>query len=73
MEKLGSFETPIIQGMVARIYLLILDENQGIIGGDYSNAEENKVNKAITKDGGKTWTLVADGLDPNYRSCVQYV
>lgn len=70
------FETPIIQGNGPQgIYSVdFADENQGIIiGGDYSNAEENKANKAITKDGGKTWTLVADGLDPNYRSCVQYV
>ena len=50
------------------------DENNGIIiGGDYSKPEENSKNKAITKDGGKTWTLVADGQNPNYKSCVQYV
>ena len=50
------------------------DENNGIvIGGDYSKPNENFKNKAITSDGGKTWTLVADGESPNYKSCVQYV
>ena len=42
-------------------------------GGDYSNPEENFKNKAITSDGGETWTLVANGENPNYKSCVQYV
>lgn len=75
-ESWEVFDTPIIQGNGPQgIYSVdFADENNGIIiGGDYSKAEENKANKAITKDGGKTWTLVADGLDPNYRSCVQYV
>jgi photosystem II stability/assembly factor-like uncharacterized protein len=70
------YETPIIQGEGAQgIYSVdFADENHGIIiGGDYSKPEENKANKAITKDGGKTWTLVADGQNPNYKSCVQYV
>jgi photosystem II stability/assembly factor-like uncharacterized protein len=48
--------------------------NQGIIiGGDYSKPLENTSNKAITTDGGQTWTLVADAQNPNYKSCVQYV
>jgi photosystem II stability/assembly factor-like uncharacterized protein len=34
---------------------------------------ENNANKAITSDGGETWTIVADGENPNYKSCVQYV
>ena len=34
---------------------------------------ETKANKAITRDGGETWTLVADGKSPNYKSCIQYV
>ena len=70
------FETPIIQGDGPQgIYSVdFIDEENGIIiGGDYSNPEGNKQNKAITKDGGKTWTLVADEQDPDYRSCVQYV
>jgi len=70
------FGTPIIQGNGAQgIYSVdFYDEKNGIIiGGDYSNLEGNQNNKAITKDGGETWTLVANGQDPNYRSCVQYV
>ena len=34
---------------------------------------KNKANKAVTTDGGKTWTLIADNENPNYKSCVQYV
>ena len=70
------FDTPIIQGNGPQgIYSIdFTDKNNGIvIGGDYSKPLENKANKAITKDGGKTWTLVADGQNPNYKSCVQYV
>ncbi|MEO9569888.1 MAG: oxidoreductase [Polaribacter sp.] len=70
------FETPIIQGVGAQgIYSIdFADKNNGIvIGGDYSKPLENKKNKAITNDGGKTWTLVANEQNPNYKSCVQYV
>jgi len=70
------FDTPIIQGIASQgIYSVDFydDQNGIIIGGDYSDSTGNKHNKAITKDGGETWTLVADGQDPDYRSCVQYV
>lgn len=70
------YNTPIIQGNGPQgIYSVdFADENKGIIiGGDYSKPEENLKNKAITNDGGKTWTLVSDGQNPNYKSCVQYV
>lgn len=70
------FDSPIIQGDGPQgIYSVdFYDENNGvIIGGDYSKPEENKGNVAITEDGGKTWTLVADGVNPNYKSCVQYI
>ncbi len=50
------------------------DAKNGIIcGGDYTKKSGNQKNKAITKDGGKTWQLVADGKAPGYISCVQYV
>ncbi|APQ15905.1 WD40/YVTN/BNR-like repeat-containing protein [Maribacter hydrothermalis] len=50
------------------------DENLGFaIGGDYTNPDSSKANKAITKDGGKTWNLIADGKAPGYKSCVQFV
>lgn len=70
------YNTPIIQGNGPQgIYSIdFADDNNGIIiGGDYSKPLENKANKAITNDGGKTWSLVADGQNPNYKSCVQYV
>ncbi len=70
------YNTPIIQGNGPQgIYSIdFADKNNGIvIGGDYSKPQENIANKAITKDGGKTWTLVANGQTPNYKSCVQYV
>lgn len=70
------FDTPMIQGNGPQgIYSIdFADENNGIIiGGDYSKPNENKANKAITKDGGKTWTLVANGQNPSYKSCVQFV
>lgn len=70
------FETPIVQGEGPQgIYSVdFADEMNGIvIGGDYSKPAENKANVAITKDGGSTWKLVADGFYPNYKSCVQYV
>ncbi|OIQ37829.1 MAG: oxidoreductase [Bacteroidetes bacterium MedPE-SWsnd-G1] len=79
-EDLGKtwniYDTPIVQGNGPQgIYSVdFYDENNGIvIGGDYSKPEENKANVAITEDGGKTWTLVADGINPNYKSCVQYI
>lgn len=70
------FETPIIQGNGPQgIYAMdFVDATNGIIiGGDYSKPLENTANKAITKDGGKTWTLVANNQIPNYKSAVQYV
>ena len=70
------YETPIIQGSSSQgIYSIdFFDKKNGIVfGGDYSNPEENFKNKAITSDGGETWTLVANGENPNYKSCVQYV
>ena len=70
------FDTPIIQGKESQgIYSIdFSDKKHGIIiGGDYSKPFDNQKNSAITSDGGTTWQLVAKGLDPNYRSCVQYV
>jgi len=70
------FETPFIQGNGPQgIYSIdFADKNNGIImGGDYSKPLKNKANKAITNDGGKTWTLVANNQNPSYKSCVQYV
>lgn len=43
------------------------------IGGDYTKPDDNAANKIRTKDGGKTWQLVAQNQNPGYRSCVQYI
>ena len=70
------YNTPIIQGDGPQgIYSIdFYDENNGIaIGGNYAKPNDNCANKAITSDGGKTWTLIADNQNPNYKSCVQYV
>ncbi|MCK0145688.1 oxidoreductase [Arenibacter sp. F26102] len=50
------------------------DENLGVVfGGDYTKPEIDNANKAITRDGGKTWKLIANGKLPDFRSCVQFV
>ncbi|WP_412985892.1 WD40/YVTN/BNR-like repeat-containing protein [Pontimicrobium sp. IMCC45349] len=70
------YETPIVQGKpTTGIYSIdFYDELNGFaIGGDYTNPKDNLENKMLTKDGGKTWKLVAQNETPNYRSCVQYI
>ncbi len=70
------YNTPITEGgQMTGIYSIdFFDEKNGIIfGGDWNNKTNNIANKAITDDGGKTWKLVADGKEPGYKSCVQYV
>lgn len=70
------FETPMINGQATTgIYsIAFYDAQNGFaIGGDYTKPEQNKANKMRTIDGGRTWQLVADGNEPGYRSCVQYV
>jgi len=71
-----AYETPITQGeKMTGIYSVdFFDSNNGIIfGGNWDKKEDNNANKAITTDGGKTWQLVAEGKDPGYKSCIQYV
>lgn len=69
-------ETPIISDEPTQgIYSMdFFDENIGYaIGGDYTQPESNTGNKIKTMDGGKTWQLIADGQEPGYKSCVQFV
>jgi len=69
-------KTPIVSDEPTQgIYSIdFYDEKLGIaIGGDYTSPDENNANKAITKDGGKTWRLIANGQGPEYKSCVQFV
>jgi photosystem II stability/assembly factor-like uncharacterized protein len=70
------YNTPITQGgKMTGIYSVdFFDSDNGIIfGGNWEEKENNIGNKAITNDGGKTWRLVAEGEEPGYKSCVQYV
>lgn len=69
-------DTPIIQGKNTQgIYSVdFYDELNGIIfGGDFTKPKNNNANKAITKDGGKTWKLISDNAGPGYKSCVKYI
>lgn len=42
-------------------------------GGSFLSPEDQSANIALTYDGGKRWELVAQGANPGYKSCVQYV
>lgn len=69
-------QSPIIhQEPTQGIYsMAFYDESIGFaIGGDYTQPDANTANKIITQDGGKTWDLIADGQEPGYKSCVQFV
>ena len=70
------YETPIVQGktMTGIFTADFYDESIGFIaGGDYEMQEDNSNNKAITRDGGKTWKLVGQNTGFGYASCVQFV
>ncbi|MEZ4802456.1 MAG: oxidoreductase [Gelidibacter sp.] len=70
------FDTPIIKEKDTEgIYSIdFYDQLNGFaIGGDYTKPEITNANKIRTEDGGKTWKIIANGKEPGYRSCVQYV
>lgn len=70
------YETPINQGgkMTGIFSVDFWDAQYGIIvGGDWEKKDRNTLTKAMTTDGGKSWTLLNDGQEPAFRSCVQYV
>lgn len=71
-----AFETPIIEGdaMTGMYSVAFRDQKNGVVfGGNWEDKPSNKGNKAITSDGGKTWSLLSDGSGPGYKSCVVYV
>jgi len=75
-ESWEVFNTPIVQGkaMTGIYSIAFYDENIGIVfGGDWDQKDFNEGNKAITKDGGKTWNLISNGKGPGYRSSVKFV
>lgn len=70
------YDTPIIEGgRMTGIYSVdFYDENTGIVfGGNWEKMHDNKSNKAITEDGGKTWKLLSEGKGPGYRSSVRFI
>lgn len=71
-----TIETPIIQGeaMTGIFTADFYDEKNGIIaGGNYNKLNQNFGNKAISKNGGKTWKLIAENEGFGYASCIQYI
>ena len=70
-------DTPVISGNASMgiFSLAFYDEKNGIaVGGDYRNPADRGKNAAITTDGGSTWELITDGVQPDgYRSCVAYL
>ncbi len=71
-----TIETPIIQGeaMTGIFTSDFYDDKNGIIsGGNYEKPNQNFWNKAITKNGGKTWKLIAENQGFGYASCIQYI
>ena len=70
------FETPIIQGetMTGAFSMDFYSKRKGIIvGGNYDQQKDNSANKAITKNGGKTWKLIGTNEAFGYASCVQFM
>ncbi|OAB78208.1 WD40/YVTN/BNR-like repeat-containing protein [Cochleicola gelatinilyticus] len=70
------YNTPIIQGeaMTGIYSIAFFDANTGVIfGGNWDKKDVNEGNKAITRDGGKTWNLISNGSGPGYRSSVKFV
>ena len=70
------YETPIVQGeeMTGIFTADFYNEKIGCIaGGNYMKQDQNWANKAITQDGGKTWTLLAEKEGFGYASCIQFV
>lgn len=70
-----AFETPLQQGgtMTGGFSMDFADAFHGIIwGGNWEAKEDNTARGAVTSDGGRTWTLTADGQGPGYASSVRY-
>ncbi len=70
------YDTPIVSGkaMTGIFSIDFWDSMNGIVfGGNWEDKQSNEKNKAITRNGGKSWSLVADGEEPGYQSSVKYI
>lgn len=70
------YETPMVQGLaMTGIFTAdFYNDTLGIVaGGNYDLPQQQTGNKALTKDGGKTWELLAENEGFGYASCVQFV
>lgn len=71
-----TIKTPIINEKETQgIYSLdFYNKNRGFaIGGDFTEPDATIDNKVMTLDGGQTWSSIASGNTPGYKSCVQYI
>jgi photosystem II stability/assembly factor-like uncharacterized protein len=75
-ESWEVFDLPLVSGKnsTGAYSVDFYDQDLGVvIGGDYTAPENNSKNKAITRDGGRTWKLIANNKMPGYRSCIKFV
>lgn len=66
---------PIRQGgtMTGVFSASFADAQHGLaMGGDWEDPENNRGNMISTADGGTSWSLVAEGAGPGYRSCIMH-
>ena len=69
----NAYEMPIVQGgnMTGAFSATFADARLGwAMGGDWSRPDDNYGNLVQTLDGGETWSLLAEGEGPGYRSSI---
>lgn len=69
-------DSPIAEGdqMTGIFSVDFYDVKRGVIfGGDWNKKDINSKNKALSTDGGRSWTLLVDGAGPGYQSCVRFL
>ncbi|WGK64602.1 WD40/YVTN/BNR-like repeat-containing protein [Croceiramulus getboli] len=69
------YETPLQQGKSTQggYAMAMFDKQQGmIVGGDYTQPEDNRGNVAVTLNGGRSWALVSEGSGPGYKSDIAF-
>jgi photosystem II stability/assembly factor-like uncharacterized protein len=71
-----TYDTPIVQGsaMTGIFTADFYNSTIGVIaGGDYEKPLLNSGNKAVTQDGGKSWTLISEADGPGYISSIKFL